>query len=145
MSTMQKLLAISVLYQHNYRVLHWKVCSTDFDPVHALMDSYVSEFGEFIDKFAEMSMMIGMNPIAIHEIDSVLSSMTARAMSISSDKNYTPKEVFELSGRMLTTLQEMVREELTNESLPRGIQSELEVIDYWITKELNYKNKQRLS
>lgn len=141
---MNDLLAVSIVLQHNFRVLHWKVSTPDFDSIHSLMDSYVSKFDELIDFFAEATMMMGEQPLSFHNIIDTLRVNNIELKSLDSNINYTPAEVFEVTGFLLSQLQELVRNKLNSE-LPPGIKSELETIEFWITKELNYKNKQRLS
>lgn len=142
---MRQLLAATILLHHNYRILHWNVKSTDFDPVHELMDGYVSQFNEWVDQVAEMGAMVDEKPVAIHELESVMSGCPYEVRSLDTDILYSPAEVFLISGRMLETYNKMIEDALKEDSLPRGIQSELETMQYWVLKELKYKNKQRLA
>ena len=141
---MKKLLAVTMLSQHNLRILHWKASTADFDPIHELMGSYVDQMGEWIDLFAEVGLMLGEDPIALHEVPSVLDACGIEMKAPDVNHSFTPVQIFTVVGYVLRQLQECIREKLKDESLPRGVQSELEVVDFWLTKELNYKNKQRL-
>ena len=49
-----KLHAVLVYYQYNLRLLHWKIAGIGFDEGHSVMDDYVTQFSDFIDKIGEI-------------------------------------------------------------------------------------------
>lgn len=105
----------------------------------------MDQFNEWVDQVAEMGYMVGECPVAIHEIESVMTGCPHEIVSLDTHTLYSPPELFAISGRMLETYNQMIEHLLRNDTLPRGIQSELETMQYWVLKELKYKNAKRLA
>lgn len=132
-----KLQAMLIIHQYNFRILHWKVTGVDFDPVHALMGEYYEKLGEFIDSIVEISILNGIDVISVLE---AASSKVVPALD--SKKTYTSKEVFEYTKNIFEDLVECM-DEAIEECKHEDVRDEIKTMQFWIRKELSYKNIQR--
>lgn len=135
---LRKLQALLIVHQYNFRILHWNVIGVDFDPVHELMSQYYSKLDEFIDSVVEISVMCGEDIISV--MDAVA---TKSIFTISSKRKYESKEVFKISRALFEEILEGI-DEAINDCEHDDVKDELKIIQFWIRKELSYKNARRM-
>ena len=56
-SRLERLIAVVTVYQHNFRILHWRCVGAHFDTIHELMQKYYENLGEYLDELTEFLMM----------------------------------------------------------------------------------------
>lgn len=135
-----------VINSYNFRILHWKLKGLGFDGKHELVDEYRKQLDEYIDEIAEMLLMLGKESIPnIRDLIVNANSMQdSKFLLIDGNKDYTVPEFFGMIGEVLKNLLEKYEELSDCEGLPSDIKSKLDEHTYWIRKELDYKNKQRM-
>jgi DNA-binding ferritin-like protein len=145
MEGLKKVLATLILYQYNIRILHWNTAGRTFDPVHELVDEYVSKFNEFIDEVAEMIIMLGGRPISLPQVlQSVATGREESKIVLSAETYYYLEDIYRKIDSMFSQLMIDYQTLVSDNSIPSPIISKLEEHYYWLLKEGNYKNKQRL-
>jgi len=138
---MQELLALATLTQYNLRILHWKTSTATFDCNHDLMSCYICKFDKFIDKFAEIGLMLGEDPVSFSKIPTTLDG---KGILLDTTKSYNPTETFKTVDILFKEMRDSIREKAKDSKLTDAIKGELGCIDFWLSMEIDYKNKQRL-
>lgn len=130
-----KLHSLLVDYQYNFRVLHWKTVSNNFDGTHALMAEYYTKLEEFLDSVAEILLILDINPVSLEECAKV------NDVDCDPNKDYTRKECIEKTNEMLNNLVSAINN--AQKGLPEDMQDELKQMQFYIRKEVEYKGKAR--
>lgn len=138
------LLAIIVHNQYNLRILHWKACGSHYDSIHSRLDEYVSKFSDFIDKIAEMNLMMGIDPLNKKEIDTLLEDEDIDNC-LSSNADYDNERTDKIVNTIFGSIMEIISDIREDNEYPSYIISDLDDIEGFFRLEGSYKNVQRLN
>lgn len=140
-----KLHAVLVYYQYNLRLLHWKIAGVGFDEGHSVMDDYVSQFSDFIDKVGEiiLSRNDEHTPLSLEDIIKCLNEDNDQYMRVNPNTTFTKETVFACTSSMFKQIMDIAYD--AREQVSDDIASELDSIIYWFRIENCYKMKHRLS
>lgn len=142
---LERIFSALILYRHNIHVLHWNAKGVDFDPVHNLMNEYVSKFNELIDEIAEIMKMVKIMPLCLHDVLQTTHNDTENSyLGLDCHRHYNSKEIFESIRIMFASLITLYDKTINCGCLPSSIISELESHQQWFRKEGSYKNDSRL-
>lgn len=138
------LLAALQKQQYNLRILHWKATGLDFETTHAaILDGYIDQFGDYIDKVAEMMLMCGEEIPTSREIDELASKDERIGMSLKVI-DYESEEIYMILDKIFMDIISIIKSCSSGNKYPSYICSELDSIEYWFSLEGKYKNKKRL-
>lgn len=136
LSGLTSLQAVLTKELYNIRILHWKVCTKNFDGTHKLMDEYTTVLNGYIDEIAEMCMMVGALPCTIEEA-------AGANVSLNMSDNYDRMECFRclegIFGRLISAYDKAL-----SYTLPDDMKDVLKMHLFYIRKEMQYKNARRL-
>lgn len=138
LTPMQKLMVVCMMYQYNFRIMHWKSFGKHFDSVHAVMSEYYEELTKKLDDIAEFCMMQGVLPITLEDV----TNYKDKIIKVDMNENFNEKNGYEKAIKMLNHLSEVI--ELAREGCTKDINAELDTFQYWCRKEATYKCKRRL-
>lgn len=141
---MLKILLVALIkQQYNLRILHWKATGLDFETTHKeILDDYIDQFGEYIDKVAEMMILCGEEIPTSREIDEIALSDEKIGMNLKVI-DYESQEIYMILDKIFMDIISIIKA-CSNSTYPSYICSELDSIEYWFSIEGKYKNKQRL-
>lgn len=141
---LEVLLAALVKQQYNLRILHWKAVGLDFHTTHVeILDGYIDQFGDYIDKVAEMMIISGEEIPTSREIDEI-AQKTGMNLAIKVQP-YESEDIYRVIDRIFDDIMKILEKVNDPDKYPSFICSELDTIQYWFNIEGTYKNKQRLS
>ena len=144
MDNFSNLLALLVVYQHNLKVLHWKVSGKDFDNKHKILSDYYDKFDEFIDQVAELGMEINIEPLSFNAVHSLCNEMSESVIMCHANQDYEGKDALKIVGSMFDQLIANIDKCQQDKDLPSDILSDLDSIKAYLRLESHYKNKRRL-
>jgi DNA-binding ferritin-like protein len=150
-----------VVYEHNFRMLHWYTKGLTFDANHSIAEGYINKFSEFIDDIAEIILLsvettedrytneqILPNLKEIMEIvdqDQKFPYIVVERQAIMDDKGFNPQATYEITKKMFDTLiaayDISCREDSGNSS---DVISKLQEHQFYLRKESLYKSRSRL-
>lgn len=133
--------AMFCMYTHNMRMLHWFSTGKHFNGLHDTCNEYYEKMSEDIDFIAELCMMHDVEPCAYSEVSKVLDSSDMKFYELV-PADYKCKSVYFNCKMMFETIIEAldkIKERLSSDEV-----SEIETIQYYYRKELQYKIKRRL-
>lgn len=145
MYNFKKLAALLICYQHNVRMLHWKVKGVDFDEAHELLGDYYDKMSVFLDDVSELGMMVGEDPICITEAFKILmDDNELKCIELQGNECFTSREAFEKIGFMFDQLIDLYDVFNKDTTLPISIINTLQEQQHWFRKECHYKNRRRV-
>ena len=139
MNELLKLFNTLVLYNYNFRVLHWKVVGLDFGTKHELMDDYHSELNSMTDEIAEIILMLHGSLPSFQGINMYAQNDASETYTmLSGEDTFTVERLLEISRKMFTQLIDFYEAAIKSD-LPGDIVNKLQEHQYWLRKETRYK------
>ncbi len=143
---LRQFLSMLIYYQHNFKLLHWKVKDELFDTYHDIASGYYDKLGGYIDSIAEIGLTLGSEPVDLVEAYALLEGDKTRNFKIlKSGEDYNHKDVLEnisiMFSDILGYINSMYETPLIKENI--SIRVKLEEIYSWVDIEVQYKNKRR--
>lgn len=141
-SRLERLIAVVTVYQHNFRILHWRCVGAHFDTIHELMQKYYEKLGEYLDELTEILMMNSDGtPISLPKALSILEHGDRPYIVLDGSEEYPDKKCFEVVKILFRhLLDDYVK---VKGEVGEDVSSKLDEHSYWIRKELQYKLYQR--
>lgn len=144
------LFASLVISEYNMKLLHWGVTGKDFDVCHNTASEYEEKFGEFLDEVAEIILMHHDTvPSLIECIDILKESEDEYLMlgvntgSIEFDYKHFFEYVDMMLFRMIRIYEAIAMDKGTEYQVEDCVMSKLHEQQYWMSKEMLYKNRRR--
>lgn len=146
--TLRDLLAIFIIYGHNFKVLHWQANGQRFDRVHKLANEYYDYLADDADDIAEMAARVGQNSLGYIEAVETLKNLDGKFVVVESDKLYNFSQFVDITNAMLDGILKSIAAVHDTEEMSDikniGIRSELEGIYNKYDLQMRYLNKRRL-
>lgn len=141
-SRLEMLIAVTTVYQHNFKILHWRCVGPHFDTIHELMEGYVSKIGEFLDDLTEILLMSSEgSPISLPRALSILQNGERPYIVLDGSEEYPDKKCFDVVRILFQHLLDDYAK--VKGEVGEDVTSKLDEHIYWIRKELQYKLYQR--
>lgn len=145
------LLAILIVYQQNFKILHWCASGAEFHTQHDQANKYYSKLEDDIDNVAEICMMNDIRPLNTKEAFSMLDESNEQYLQLHTDVDYKMEDFISYTGIMfdsiLKTINNILDKLENDESIYSknsvGIKSYLENLYYEYDKEFRYINARR--
>lgn len=150
MHSMKRALAVLVLSQSNFQVLHWKSVGKKFDRQHKLAAEFYERCFNDQDTIAEYSIMLGINPVNIASALGCLKEDDSHEyIIIDPEKDYKYDEFIESVSTILSDIKfalsaALFDEEIQNNPANVGIKADLESIVGWYDLQDRYLNTRRM-
>lgn len=145
--TLKELLAVFIVYGHNFKVLHWQASGHKFDRIHALANEYYEKIAEDTDTIAEMAARLGINSLGYIEAADVLKNLEKDFVVVESNRLYGFIHFTDTADAMLrgilASIEEVHESEVMKDPKNMGIKSELESIYNWYDLQYRYLNLRR--
>ena len=141
-------LSVLMVYQHNFRILHWKASGIEFHTQHDWAAKYYDELGEYIDKIAEISIRLKQDPVNYKEAVELLENYNDHDFELlEAGKKYDIKSFVEncdiMFGDILKCIEELLQSDIMEDIKNVGIKSDLEAMYASIDLQYRYINEQR--
>ena len=141
-------LSVLIIYQHNFRILHWKASGHNFNMIHEWADSYYSRLNDYIDKVAEIAMRLNQQPVDYKEAAELLESYKDHDFTmLEADSDYFIDCFIECSDTMfkdiLTCIEELLKSSELEDIKNVGIKADLETMYSEIDLQYRYINERR--
>ena len=141
-------LSVLLVYQHNFRILHWKASGHNFNMIHEWADNYSNNLSVCIDKIAEIAMRLGQQPVNYKEAAELLESYDDHDFTmLEAEDDYCIDCFIRHSDTMFADILKCIEELLQNSELENiknvGIKSDLESIYSEIDLQYRYINARR--
>lgn len=141
-SKFELLIAVTTVYQHNFKILHWRCTGPEFDMVHELMHSYYIQLGTFLDDLTEILLMNDDGtPISLPRALNILENGERPYIVLDGSEEYPIDKCFKVAR----TLFQHILDDYAKAKCAVGddVLSKLDEHTYWYRKELQYKLNQR--
>lgn len=140
-----KLLAILINYNHNFKILHWKVTGCHFEEYHEICANYYETIQKHMDAIAEIGLTYDEEPIGLVEAFEILSKDTDDYKIVDPKDDYDEQDIIENIEIMFTDIMDAIKSLLEVSKVEKnpGARSELENMYAFYDIECNYKNKRR--
>lgn len=146
MNKFQRLLSALILYSHNVRILHWKVKGVDFDTVHALFGDYQGKLDGLVDDIAEIGLQLDIQPVSLRvAIETLENDNDFDYLMLEGDESFSSFSAFEKISGMFKVLIDLYEDLCCDDNVPADVANKMQEHTYWLRKELQYKNRQRLT
>lgn len=149
MEKWRELLAASMLYRSNFKMLHWTATSPQFDRVHNTAEEYSDLMLEIEDEVAErLGRLKEAVFVSYTDAVGILEKSETNHLMIGSQESYNKAEFFYKSvSEMLTNLMNCIQSILLDEESSKpenvGLKSYLESLYDKLDKEARYLNPRR--
>lgn len=145
------LLAILIVYQQNFKILHWCASGSEFHTQHDQANKYYSKLENDIDNVAEICMMNDIRPLNTKEAFTMLDKSSEKYLQLHTEEDYNMEDFISYTKIMFESILKAIsdvldRLENDNPTFPKnsiGIKSYLENLYYEYDKELRYINNRR--
>jgi DNA-binding ferritin-like protein len=146
MEKLKELFNMLVIYQYNIRVLHWKCAGTNFSDMHGTAEAYISKFDEYIDETSEILLMNHIYPPTLMTVMNEAQNSERELLLLGDNDQYFDFQGFvHIISRMFHDLLIMYNDINHSEEYTEDIKSKLQEQQYYIRKELKYKNYNKLA
>ena len=147
--TLKDLLAVFIIYGHNFKVLHWQANGHRFDRIHKLANEFYDYLADDTDTIAEMAARVGQNSLGYIEAAETLKSLDGKFVVVEADKLYNFEQFADITNAMFDGILKALMVAHESEEIADikniGIKSELESIYNKYDLQMRYLNKRRLS
>ena len=141
------LLATLMIYQHNFRVLHWNASGLEFHTQHDWAAKYYDELGEDIDKIAEIMIRLHQDVLNYKEAIDVVEEYDYDFLMLDSGDKYEIKDFIKHTDTMmediLMCIEKILESDILQEIKNVGIKSDLEAMHSSIDLQYRYINERR--
>ena len=134
------LLCMFLVYQHNFKVLHWKAKGHAFNYMHDLANTYYLKLETDADTIAEICISLGIDPVSYMECAETISSSEMKFLVLSANTDYEIETFLSNSILMFNNMIESMETLITPDS-PIGVKVELENMIAYYYKQANFKLK----
>lgn len=140
-------LAALIVYQQNFKLLHWCAKGHNFNMIHEQAKNYYEKMDKDIDDVAEICLICNLRPLNIKEAYSILEESDGEYLQLDSSQDYDIDAFIQYTDVMLKSILSMIEEltdsdEIDDDSL-MGVESYLENLHYEYLKEYKYINARR--
>ena len=141
-------LSVLLIYQHNFRILHWNACGCHFDTIHELANNYYNTLSEYIDKIAEIAIRLNQKPVDYKEAAELLESYDGHDFTmLEADKDYDDNaftaQCDTMFADVLTCIEELLKSSELEDVKNVGIKADLESMYSEVDLQYRYINKRR--
>lgn len=144
---LKELLAVFVVYSHNFKVLHWQAIGNKFDRIHKIAEEYYGMTSSDTDKIAEMGARLGFDSVGFSEAIEILDSLEGDYLVLKADKKYEYPEFVIVADAMLKQLLSCLENVHESEELQdihnMGIKSDIEAMHSTYDLQYRYLNARR--
>lgn len=88
MDEQQLYMALLVVYENNFRGLHWKLAGPNFHTNHLRFGDYYEKLGEFMDETAEQMIIQYKAPVSAQDALKILEADTETAILVDMNQDY---------------------------------------------------------
>lgn len=146
---LRDLLAVFILEEANFNILHWNCKGKKFDRMHALAQDWYERCNTAKDAVAEMAMRNALNPVHYGEAISILKNSEINFKILSSDDIFEydefMEEAQEICKNICTAIAEVLySDEIQNDKVNVGIKATLEAMYEEWDLDMRYKNTHRV-
>ena len=141
-------LSVLIIYQHNFRILHWKASGNNFNMIHEWADTYYNTLNTYIDKIAEISMRLNQNPVNYKEAAELLESYSDHDFTLLDANDDYYIDCFTsccdvMFADILKCIEELLQSSELEDIKNVGIKSDLESMYSEIDLQYRYINARR--
>ena len=129
-----KLLAMTMHYEHNVHLLHFKLCGKNFIQDHTYLGELYSTMQAHVDQIGELGLMVGVNPLTLQECLSVLDGDSREFITVSGNNDYDSETAFKLVSTMFREVIEEIDYICNNNRLSEGQKNDLSALSAWYEK-----------
>ena len=146
---LRELLAVFVLEESNFNILHWNCHGKKFDRMHNLANDWYDRCNTAKDAVAEMAIRCGQNPIHYGESIEVLKGSEIGFKVLTSDDKFEYEEFMNESQEIIKNICASIAavlksDEIQNDIVNVGIKATLEgMYEEW-DLDMRYKNTHRI-
>lgn len=150
--TLRDLLAVFVLEESNFNILHWNCDGKKFDRMHTLAEEWYNRCSDNKDAIAEMAIRCGLHPIHYGEAIGVLKEAYKETnidfKLLTSDDTFDWDEFMQESQSIIGSIIKSIilvleSDEIQNNKANIGIKATLEgILEEW-DLDYRYKNTHR--
>lgn len=146
---LRDLLAVFVLEESNFNILHWNCHGKKFDRMHALANDWYDRCGTAKDAVAEMAIRCGQQPIHYGEAIEVLKGSEIGFKVLTSDDKFEYDEFMKESQEIVQNICTSIAAVLNTDEIQKrpenvGIKATLEgMYEEW-DLDMRYKNPHRM-
>lgn len=140
------LLAILIVYQQNFKILHWCASGAEFHTQHDQANKYYSKLEDDIDNVAEICMINGIRPLNTRDAFEMLEKSRGDYLQLSAEQDYKMEDFISYCDIMFDSILQVINavlDDLEDDKRSVGIKSYLENLYYEYDKELRYINARR--
>lgn len=135
---LKKLLAMVIYYNHNIKVLHWKVCGKFFQENHEFLGELYGEMNNHIDSVAELGLQCGENPISLQETLSILNEDSHEYVVVNPTLNYNEDDAFKAVLSMFKEIVSEIEAICKNNEMSEAQRNDLAALSSWYSLRANY-------
>lgn len=146
---LRDLLAVFVLEESNFNILHWNCHGKKFDRMHSLANDWYDRCNSAKDAVAEMAIRCGQNPIHYGEAIEVLKDFEINFKVLTSDDKFDWDEFMNESQEIIKNICTSIAVVLNSDDIQKkpenvGIKATLEgMYEEW-DLDMRYKNPHRM-
>ena len=145
---LRDLLAVFIIEESNFNILHWNCHGHKFDRMHSLAEEWYNRCSKNKDVVAEMAMRIGLDPVSYLETFTILKNTDIDYKILTHDDKFDHdnfmKEVQEIIGQICDSILAVLDSEEIKKPENVGIKATLEGIYEEWDLDLRYKNPHRI-
>ena len=145
---LRDLLAVIIIEESNFNILHWNCHGHKFDRMHGLAEEWYNRCSKNKDVIAEMAMRVGLDPVSYPETIAVLKDIDINFKILTHDDKFEYEnfmnEVQEIIGHICKAILEVLASEEVQKPENVGIKATLEGIYEEWDLDLRYKNPRRM-
>lgn len=124
METMKELLAVLLIHETNFKVLHWMACGSEFDSYHKDTTSeYYDMCSDKADEVAEMILRMGGSIINYAEALDIIDDSELDHLMIKSDCCYKASDIQENSQIMFADILGLIETALQDDNIANNIKN----------------------
>ena len=146
---LRDLLAVFILEESNFNILHWNCQGKKFDRMHSLANEWYDRCGSNKDAVAEMAIRCGQEPVHYGEAIKILQGNEIGFKVLTSDDTFEwedfMRESQDICKKVLKSIEEVLySDEIQNKRENVGIKATLEgMYEEW-DLDARYKNPKRM-
>lgn len=140
-------LAALIVYQQNFKLLHWCAKGNNFDTIHEQAKKYYEKMDKDIDDVAEICLICNLRPLNIKEAYNLLEESDNEYLQLDSSEDYDMEDFTKYTDIILKSIISIIEELLDSDGIDDdsliGAKSYLENLHYEYLKEYKYINTRR--